>query len=561
MLMNKNGVSAYNDVVTQNGNPNEYKLKSNWSINTAGTAMLELKPGNILSKNSTATAGTGYLLTGGSLFAGGSTIVNGTASQPVTIKSTGNRLNYIALMSDFVYYPTKFWANYMNLTGSSTGGSLYTSGVFSNINVYNSNIENTYDAAGGYTLRAMYSERQQDFKNTTFYHSCNGAGCAYNIYLYTVTDTQLNLIDCRIINKGTYSGDQAIYSANIYQNWIPNYIGVTFKNNVTEYPLNVSHVNNAFQNGYFGMGNLVNPTITDLTGNPIANATITITPQFHEWEDETMYMHGYDTNDPMRWSYYATAQIYGAFDKLRTAITDSNGKATDSQGTTSLYMMDGIYYSITKNRIVNYGGNRTDLRQFGYTWLNDGSDYGYILTVTAENYSGIQRVIPSNQTFNETIILTQSGPTSSSSLTSCLNSTHQQTQYIDPITNSTTSYSITSCAYGCSAGACNQPVNDFAYVLLVIASLIGAGFGCLYVIRTLGDDSESLKMLFFFLALFLFIAAMLATGIIGEKYQNEILGLAKTLSGIAFVLLGVVSFLLMLFAIKWIVSTLELIKK
>jgi hypothetical protein len=400
-LLNRDGVSAYNGTITQNGNPMEYKVKNNTHLNTVGTATLTLNAGEILSKN-VSVAGAGYILTGGSLFAGGSTIINGNSTNHVTINATGTYMSYGVLMSDFVYYPTKFKANWLDIKGSFASGALYTSGVFSTIGVSNSNITNSYNAAGGYTLRAMYSERQQQFNNCTFYHTCST--CAYNIYFYTVTDTQFNCVDCKIVTTGNYA--LAIYNGNIYNTWKPDFISTTYAyNGGTAVPLNTSHFANAFQNGYLGLGNIVNPTILNSSGIPIANATVTITPQYHEWEDEMLYTGYIDDTDPMGWGYYGAIQVYTMFDKPRTWITNTDGQPEDENGNAQIYMMDSVYYGQSKAKVVNYGGSRTDLRQDGYTWKNDGTDYGYILTVTATGYQGQQMVIPSNQSYTGNITL------------------------------------------------------------------------------------------------------------------------------------------------------------
>jgi hypothetical protein len=211
-------------------------------------------------------------------------------------------------------------------------------------------------------------------------------------------------VDCKIITTGSYA--QAIYNGNIYQTWKPDFISTTYsQNGNTAVPLNSSHFLNAFQNSYLGLGNSVNPTIVDEDGLPIANATVSISPQFHEWEDELVYTSSYDNDNPLRWDNYASVQMYSAFDRPRTWITNAEGQPEDDNGNAQIYMMDGVYYGQNETKVVNYGGNRTDLRQAGYTWKNDGTDYGYILTVTATGYQGQQFVIPSNTSYTGNITL------------------------------------------------------------------------------------------------------------------------------------------------------------
>jgi hypothetical protein len=235
-----------------------------------------------------------------------------------------------------------------------------------------------------------------------------------------------------------------------------------------------------------------------------------------------MYMHGYDTNDPMRWSYYATAQIYGAFDKPRTAITNSNGKATDAQGTIALYMMDGIYYSITKNRVVNYGGNKTGLRQFGYTWLNDGTDYGYILTVTAENYSGIQRVIPSNQTFNETIVLNSNSTTSGEPdwvNYSCFSPEVMLVETYASNGGAIETQDYVPCDFGCESGVCNEPMPVFKYYGLLFLAYVAVIVFCFKMIDYIKD--EVFKVFFLMLSLVILIACSLSVGVAGIGWVRD----------------------------------------
>jgi hypothetical protein len=148
--------------------------------------------------------------------------------------------------------------------------------------------------------------------------------------------------------------------------------------------------------------------------------------------------------------------------------------------------------------------------------------------------------------------------------TSCLNTTTLQTEYFtdNGTGNTTTAYDYLGCQYGCNNGACKDPIGEFSYAGLVITCFIAFGLVCVFIINTFAKEEESLKMLFFFIALFMLVGAALVAGIIGSDYiGTAIEGISNTILGVSTTLLYVISFLIAYVLIMWIKNVVSSIGK
>ena len=399
-LFNQDGVDTYNYVVTNTTNQ-RYVMGINYTLNPVATGRLTLLPGDTIVTNHTV-AGSGYGICSGCYFSGGVLNISGNSTNMVTLVEGNLRSAYGLIASDASDRHTKVVANYFNETELTTFGGAYLSGTYSQFEFKNSIFDTSgYDASALYTIRFMYNDRYSMFNNVTFTKGC-GATCYYSLYFYAnVVNHNWKFVDCKIERAGAVSTTAAIYDGVSLGYERPTFINTTHRGSA----LTSADFLNAYAISAFMLGTSVVPTIKDVSGNPIPNATVTLIPQFDETRDLPRWFMGSKSFDPYDMAVYTYFQLYDTFDNSRTARTNVDGKPVDVDGNTVLYMKDGLYYDTDEHRVTYYGGSNLSLRPNGYTWNNNGSDYGYILQVTADGYQGRHIIIDSNVSYSEDIML------------------------------------------------------------------------------------------------------------------------------------------------------------
>jgi hypothetical protein len=374
--------------ITWNATNNTATLAAGWFIEVDGTGELVMNAGETLTGE--VVAAGQYLRVG--VFGGGLLTMRGTSTNYTNVFTPNNattRKGYLVM----VYYMGRMKADYANITGYTSGASLYINAVYGGFQIRNSYIKNLYANSAGYPVMlttGMYST----MNNCTIIKS----HASYPIYMTAYAGQGIVLINNNISTTSAYA-------LGIYNTATITYAGLSVVDNTFNgAPLGIGNITHAYSTGSTFIGHVISPRVI-ANGTSVANASVSVRMQFDR-NDLPNQLYGYGFTDRTV-SLYPPATIGASnqYDYGTIGITNANGYPTDELGLNTTWMVDSNYIGTAKTLYTYYGGSNASTRPMGYTWKNDGMDYGYIITATDGTMSKSMVVNP-NATYAADLSLT-----------------------------------------------------------------------------------------------------------------------------------------------------------
>jgi hypothetical protein len=356
--------------ITYDAGTSTATLAAGWFIEIDGTGELVMSAGETLT-GETVAAGQ-YIRVG--VFGGGLLTMNGNSTSYVNIFTPNNattRKDYPVM----VYYMGRMKADYANITGYASGANLYINAVYGGFQIRNSYIKNLYANSAGYPV-ALTTGMFSTMNNCTIIKS----HASYPIYMVAYAGQGIVLINNNVSTSSAYS--QAIYNTATI-----TYAGLTVVDNTFNgAPLGIGNITHAYSTGSTYIGHAITSRVLS-NGTPVANASVSVMTQFNR-NDLPNQLYGYGYTDRTV-SLYPPANTgpSNQYDYGTNAITNANGYPKDDLGLNNLWVVDTAYIGTTKALYTYFGGSNSSIRPLGYTWKNDGTDYGYIITATDGNNS------------------------------------------------------------------------------------------------------------------------------------------------------------------------------
>jgi hypothetical protein len=374
--------------ITWNATNNTATLAAGWFIEVDGTGELVMNAGETLTGE--VVAAGQYLRVG--VFGGGLLSMRGTSTNYTNIFTPNNattRKDYPVM----VYYMGRMKADYANITGYASGANLYINAVYGGFQIRNSYIQNLYANSAGYPV-ALTAGMYSVMNNCTIIKS----HASYPIYMTAYAGQGIVLINNNITTTSAYA--LAIYNTATITYASLSVVDNTFNGA----PLGIGNITHVYSTGSTFIGHVISPRVI-ANGTPVANASVSARMQFDRNDlPNQLYGYGY-TDRTVAWYPPATIGASSQYEYGTIAITDANGYPKDDLGLNNLWVVDTAYIGTAKTLYTYYGGSNASVRPMGYTWKNDGTDYGYIITATDGTRSKSVVVNP-NATYTADMSLT-----------------------------------------------------------------------------------------------------------------------------------------------------------
>jgi hypothetical protein len=372
-------------------------LGTDWFIDVDGTGELRVDAGETLNGASGAH-GRGQLVRVGN---GGGGIVSliGNATNYVNIYPTGAFSKGYLVTS---VYMGRVQADFLNATGNTSSGMLYINAVYGQLKLRNSRLVSSHTATTlGYPIYIQSVARESLVVNNTFYKPAS-------TYVFVVgTGTT----DVTIMNNWLNGSVNYAY---------PFYVGTTIPTGgarfIDNYYAKATAVwsdivpgmmyNVYVSTGYI-YGHVVKPLVLS-GGVPVAGAYVTVATQFDSGDLPNM-QYGFPSQMQygVAWnSSVAYQQASNGMMRSMTAYTDANGYPVDDLGLSTLYTASERRMGLGVAPVtVRFDGSNSSLRPYGYSWRNDGTDYGYLLTAGTPALGAAMVVMASNATYSANVTI------------------------------------------------------------------------------------------------------------------------------------------------------------
>lgn len=379
-------------------------ITKGWMFELTGRGKLTLAAGDTITRETLSATNANPFIRVGYNFGGGTLVAEGTSSSHVTIQDGASGATYRDGYALVGYYGSNFSCNYLDVIGQNTSAVFYFTSIYSTFEFNNCVFKNTYNAASP-PVYVYNTYLEGIFNNCTFWK--NNANTSYVVYLGAGVYQSVSFIDCDL-KKDATSTTTYIYNGDRYPGpYKSKFINCTYTSNGAQSELTTSQLVNVYTGTEAIFGFKVCPTIVDSSGSPIENAVITLYPQFFDKYgrvdagDDYLY-----DSTPLSKDQYAYKHPFPPTFRI---LTDSSGMPRDSQGNTLMWTWDKMYIDTSEAIYFYYGGSTLSARPNStYTWKNDGTDYGYILTVNKEGYQGQIVYLNPNANYTSTITLQNS---------------------------------------------------------------------------------------------------------------------------------------------------------
>ena len=377
MRLVKSGMTPSN--FSYDADTKTFSMQPDCSIQVDG-GKLVIDAGTTVEGSSTSS--TGYLIIA---TRGGEIDANGTPTDHIKLSYNGTSDTRFTSML-YVGNISKADLDYVDIDGQAT--YLVSVPSYSEIHARHGTWTNRWNSTSGYILYCNGStlNRPQTLKNVTLDYSV----CANGTNVYTSNASPI-LIECTLKISTSYKRVMYNNSNSIYQHG-PVFIDCTVDDGAV--------YQNAQAVSAYYVGSVVDPTVTVGT-TPVENAVVEVLPQIRM---EDVSMNRGDNTNPM---YLPVSFSLQHSPKFKKALTNSEGKPEDELGCKSLFMIYREYIGTAETPRDYYGGSSTDIRpDSDTTWANDGTDEGYIVSVSHKDYAGAMvRVVDPSSSFTDTVSL------------------------------------------------------------------------------------------------------------------------------------------------------------